>query len=309
MQFLEEPIERLKNFYGKNKSICLAIGAVVCSFAAFKTVRTFFNVFHLMRARSSFGDLQPGIVHLFIYRRWSRGPNFFPHCVKIETFLRLANIPYVAHLVDDSSLSPNTQMPFIVCDGMPLAGSDFIIQYLTTRFNVLMDDHLTPQERSAGRLLQKMVETRINNGLNRLIFIEDQNCAKKVLNETKAFPLSSILLARNIRRSILKELDFAGYAQMERKKHDEEFLDAVQSLERCLRQTLFTFGVRPTSFDCSVYAWLHVARELGPHGLALTFIKKSDTIGQYIDRMTNEAFRDLKALKNSPDIQQFGASA
>ncbi|CCW62568.1 unnamed protein product [Phytomonas sp. EM1] len=306
MQSLEGFAEKANSFYGKNKKACLAVGAVVGSYATVKTVCTFYRAFRRMRARACFRNLEPGIVHLFIYQRWSRGPNFFPQCVKVETFLRLAKIPYIVHLMDDSSLSPDGRLPFIVCDGMPLVGCDFIIQYLTTRFDISMDAHLTPQERSAGKMLQRMVETRIGNGLNRMIFVENPLCVKRVLDQSNARPLSAILLARDIRQTVLKDLSLSGYIKLDHRKHEEEFLDAVQSLEVCLRQTPFLFGVRPTSFDCSTYAWLQVARELGPHGLALSFIANSDIIVQYIDRMTYEAFRGIDTLQTSSKTQRFG---
>lgn len=301
-----EAAAKAKTFYGEHKTACNVAIVAVGSYVALKTASLAYSVGRRAYVNQGFAKLEEDIVHLFIHPRWSHGPSFFPHCVKVETFLRLAKIPYVVHFTNDVSISPNNRLPFIVHNGTVLADGEFIIQYLTEQFNVQIDDSLTSQEHAKGLMIRRMVETSINYGLNRTTFVDyPRYMADMFSKEYQLEPVMSNILVRGMRSATIKVLNAVGYGDLSQEQYEMEFLRDIQSLESFLQNKPFLFGSSPSSYDCSVYAWMQVAGEMGPNGAALSFLTSSKTLRDYINRMTRLAFPDIDDLQTPYETQKF----
>jgi glutathione S-transferase len=66
--------------------------------------------------------------------RWNI-PNTSPFCLKLETYLRMAQIPYTNKYVNDPRKSPKGKLPYILDDGKKIADSNLIIDYLQLKHN------------------------------------------------------------------------------------------------------------------------------------------------------------------------------
>lgn len=298
--------EKAKKFYNAHQTACIATGAVVGAVVAAKTGSLIYRVARRAKINAELRALEEDIVHLFIHPRWSHGPNFFPQCVKVETFLRLAKIPYMVHFTNDVSMSPNSRLPFIVHNGTVLADGEFIIQYLCEQYHVSMDDNLTPQEQAKGQMVRRMVETSINYGLNRTTFVDYPRYMADMFSKEYALePVMSNILVRGMRNATIKVLNAVGYGDLSQDQYEMEFLRDMQSLEAFLQSKPFLLGNAPSTYDCSVYAWLQVAGEMGPNGPALSFLTSSKTLRDYINRMTRLSFPDIDDLMTPYETQKF----
>ncbi|CAD2219807.1 hypothetical protein AGDE_01820 [Angomonas deanei] len=303
---LNNVVEKVKQFYKEHQTACIAGGSVVGGVVALKTIGLLYRVAHRRQVNATFRALEEDIVHLYIHPRWSHGPNFFPHCVKVETFLRLAKIPYVVHFTNEVSLSPNGRLPFIVHNGTVLSDGEFIIQYLTEQFNVSMDDRLTSQEHAKGLMVRRMVETSINYGLNRTTFVDYPKYMSDMFSKEYLLePVMAGLLVRGMRKATIRVLNAVGYGDLSQEQYEVEFLRDMQSLEAFLSAGPFLFGNVPSTYDCSVYAWLQVAGEMGPNGAALSYLTSSKTLRDYINRVTKLAFPDIDDLQAPFETQRF----
>ncbi|KEG15053.1 hypothetical protein DQ04_00201060 [Trypanosoma grayi] len=284
----------------------MAAAAAVGGYAVFRTIMLMCAVGKQISAQVNFKNLERDTVHLFIHHRWSHGPNYFPACLKVETFLRLAKIPYTVHFTSDASASPTGRLPFIVYNGTVIGDSEFIVQFLKEEFKVTMDDHLTPEEQAIGLITRRLAETSLNYGLQRTMLVDRPELMQDVFaKEYQLDPTMAQSLVHSMRGTLIKVLNTIGYGNVPQEQYPQEFLREVESLETLLSFKPFLLGSKPTSYDCAVYGWLHVAVEIGPHGPAMAYLSKSKTLREYVARVTKLAFPDIKELNTLDETQRF----
>ena len=82
--------------------------------------------------------------------------NGSPPCLKLETFLRMAKIPYR----NDYRLkfSKKGKMPWIEFNGQEIADSNFCIRFLNKEFKVDIDSHLSDAEKAIAHSVRTMLE-------------------------------------------------------------------------------------------------------------------------------------------------------
>jgi len=88
-------------------------------------------------------------------------PNASPFCMKLETWLRMAGLSYECPRGADLRKSPKGKMPYIEDGGKTVADSSLIIDYLTKKYSVTLDAHLTPRERGEALALQRLFEEHL----------------------------------------------------------------------------------------------------------------------------------------------------
>lgn len=97
------------------------------------------------------------MIKLYQFARAWNIPNPSHFCTKLETYLRMAEIPY--EIVETLPLlAPKGKLPFIEDDGKKIADSRFIIAYLKKAFGDRLDSHLSREERAISTALQRLIE-------------------------------------------------------------------------------------------------------------------------------------------------------
>ncbi|NXX86417.1 FAXC protein, partial [Urocolius indicus] len=86
-------------------------------------------------------------------------PSLSPFCLKMETYLRMADLPYQNYF--DGKLSPQGKMPWIEYNHKKVSGTEFIIDFLEEKLGVNLNKHLSPHERAVSRAVTKMVEEHL----------------------------------------------------------------------------------------------------------------------------------------------------
>ena len=90
--------------------------------------------------------------------------NASPFVGKLETWLRLAGIPYVFQ-AGNPLKAPKGKMPFVEDDGVVMGDSQLIIERLTEKYKVTLDDHLSDTARAEGHLARRALEEGAYFGL------------------------------------------------------------------------------------------------------------------------------------------------
>ncbi len=86
--------------------------------------------------------------------------NLSPFCLKVETYLKLAGLPY--EVVDAIPLqAPKGQLPFIEDNGKRIGDSQFIVEYLKEAYGDNVDGHLTAAERGVSNAMQRLIENHL----------------------------------------------------------------------------------------------------------------------------------------------------
>lgn len=73
-------------------------------------------------------------------------PNPSNFCLKLETYLRMADIPFESVYGMEMNKAPKGKMPYIEDSGNTIGDSNFIIEYLKQTYGDKLEAHLTPSE-------------------------------------------------------------------------------------------------------------------------------------------------------------------
>ncbi|XP_008300915.1 failed axon connections homolog [Stegastes partitus] len=128
------------------------------------------------------------ILHQFS-RPTSGAPSLSPFCLKMETYLRMVDLPYQNYF--DGKLSPQGKMPWIEYNQEQVFGTEFIIDFLEERLGVSLNKSLTPQEKAVSRAVTKMVEEHFYWTVAYCQWVDNLEETQKMLSVSG--PLSDLL--------------------------------------------------------------------------------------------------------------------
>lgn len=103
-------------------------------------------------------DWQKDFVYLIQFPRAGSIPSVSPFCLKLETWLRMTNIPYQNVDNQFKFKSKRGQVPFIELNGRQIADTNFIISELSRIFGIDLDEHLNEQEKSLLCAFHSLIE-------------------------------------------------------------------------------------------------------------------------------------------------------
>ena len=183
--------------------------------------------------------------------------NLSPFCLKVETYLRMAGIPYeVVHTIPPRA--PKRQLPFIEDNGRRIADSQFIIEYLRQTYGDTVDGHLSPAERAVSSAMQRLIEDHLC-----WVFVfarfakRDANWAE---NSRALFgglpPLLRRLVPPIARRQMLRELRGHGMGRHTEAEIYQLGQQDLGSLRDFLGEKTWFIGERPTTLDASAFGLL-----------------------------------------------------
>ncbi|CAD2219806.1 Glutathione S-transferase N-terminal domain/Outer mitochondrial membrane transport complex protein, putative [Angomonas deanei] len=278
-----------------------AVGAAALTvFSIYKGVELY-NRYCLNRAITEMQQKELQTVHLYIHHRSPLSPSISIPCTRIETYLRVAKIPYEAHCISDPSVSPNGHLPFIVYDNQRVAGPQQIVDFLASTFNVFLDNQLTDDQYATGVAVMKALEYSLVRGYMRSIHVERPDLIRPYYSEMHHTPdfITRIALSR-LRAHIEETNDTSGYNRLTSEQFQFELAKDAKAIETLLSRHAYLFSdAYPSSFDCALYAWLLpiVAMEdAADVNAVFEYIVASESLTNFVRRMTELAFPDLDEL-------------
>ena len=102
------------------------------------------------------------MIDLYIPDRAFGLPNLSPFCMKLEGFLRVADIPHQIIFENNPSKGPKGKVPFIRDNGMTIGDSEIIIEYLESKLDIDMDGHLSPHQKSIHHSFSRLLEEHLS---------------------------------------------------------------------------------------------------------------------------------------------------
>ena len=98
-------------------------------------------------------------VTLYQFPRAFGLPNPSPFCMKVETYLRMAQVPHTCRYGMYQLRAPKRKLPYIVDDdGRIVADSHFIIDHLKATRGDPLDATLTPAQRTQATAILRLLE-------------------------------------------------------------------------------------------------------------------------------------------------------
>lgn len=187
-------------------------------------------------------------------RAWGTA-NISPFCIKLEAYLRMAELPYEIK-PGDPRKAPKGKVPYVQLEGAMLGDSSVIIERLKERFGDSVDAHLSVEQKALGRLVQRTLEEGTYwCGVYARWAVDDafEEIRKALFGSFMGPPLIWFV-PDLVRKKALSSLFAQGTS-----RHAPEQVYAMANRDVAAIDTLITgpylFGERPTSYDAVTYAF------------------------------------------------------
>lgn len=184
-------------------------------------------------------------------------PNASPFCMKLETYLRMAGLPYQLKNGMHHMKAPKGKLPYIEDDGRVIGDSGLIIEYLRATRGDPLDAGLSVRDRSRALAIRRLVEENLYWAMLYSRWIDEPgwSMTRAAFFDPLPAPLRWVaprLAQRSLRRSL------HGHG-MGRHSRDEIYAIGcadIEALSRLLGEQAFFLGEKPTSIDATTYAFL-----------------------------------------------------
>jgi glutathione S-transferase len=197
------------------------------------------------------------MIKLFQFRPAFGLPNASPFCMKLETYLRLAGLPYQSVYIDNPGKAPKGKLPYVDDDGIVMADSGLAIEYLEGKRGGALDAWLTPEVRAQGLAFRRLFEENLYWAVlySRWAEPEAWRLTRAAFFESLPWPLKVIIPAL-ARRAMLRELWGHG---MGRHSAEEIYRIGVADIAAAadfLADKPCFLGDRPSTLDATAFAFL-----------------------------------------------------
>lgn len=222
-------------------------------------------------------------------RPWG-SPNLSPFCCKLETYLRIAEVPYrLGKFV--RSQAPKGKVPYVNLDGRYLGDSQLIIQELERRLGDRALDHgLAPRDAAIGHVIRRTLEEAFYFIGIYLRWETDEGYAESARAFKQFVPGFVVPLVRRDQR---KKLQAQGTG---RHSHAEIMALGIAdfaAIAELLGDQPFLLGDRPRVVDCTLYAFLEAAIPFPVDSAIKQEVMKHANLIAFRDRVRSRWWKDL----------------
>jgi glutathione S-transferase len=214
-------------------------------------------------------------------------------CVKLETYLRMAGIPYEI-AVGDPREAPKGKVPWIDDDGHVLGDSALIIEYLKQQHGDPLDGSLTSRQQAEGHAIQKLLEDSLYFIASYSKWVEDEGFAIYSAELFAGMPAEQLEYVPDmVRKRAIEKLNAQGIARHSRDEVHQLGIQDVRAFGELLGAGPFLFGEQPTSFDASAFGVIGNIKDGPFEGPVQDAARNSPNIAAYIDRIRQQYFAEL----------------
>ncbi|HEU0030210.1 MAG TPA: glutathione S-transferase family protein [Kofleriaceae bacterium] len=235
----------------------------------------------------------PATVTLFQLptRAWG-SPNLSPFCTKLETYLRIAEIPYELGTLTRSAM-PKGKIPYVELDGTLIGDSQLIIERLEARLvrdgKPSLDGDLSPRDAAIGHAVRRMLEEAFYFVSSYVRWEEPGYDATR--DAFKQFVPG--LVVPLIRRDIKKKLHAQGTG-----RHTPDEIMAMgradmTAVSALLGDQPFVLGDRPRVVDCTVFAFVEGILGFPVDSPVKAAVQQHANLVAYRDRIRARWWSDL----------------
>jgi glutathione S-transferase len=220
-------------------------------------------------------------------------PNPSAFCVKLETYLRMANINYELAIGDPRN-APKGKVPWIDADGLVLGDSSLVINYLKQTYGDPLDARLTPQQQATGHAIQKMLEDSLYFVSSYSKWVDDEGFEIYSAELFAGMPAEQLeYVPPMVRKRVIEKLHAQGIARHSRDEVHALGIQDVQAFGDLLDNQPYLFGDQPTSYDACAFGVIGNIKD-GPFVSPVRdATRNTRNIADYIQRIRQQYFADL----------------
>jgi glutathione S-transferase len=184
-----------------------------------------------------------------------------PFCLKVETYLRMAGIPYQS-VIADVRKAPKRKLPYVDDGGTIVCDSREIIAHFEAKLDAPLDQGLAARERASSAAFRALLEEEAYFASLYFLYQVDEGWQgySPVLKQYGAAvgvpAWISGLIFKSVRKQTLETIWSQGTGRHTRKQVEDRLCQAIESVGIQLGSGPYFFGSRPRTIDATCYGFL-----------------------------------------------------
>jgi glutathione S-transferase len=223
-------------------------------------------------------------------------PNPSPFCIKLETYLRMAGLPYKAETIKGRIKSLTGKAPYIELDGKILSDSGLIIDHLERTHGYPVDGKLTLAERAQSLAFQRMMEEHLYQAAVFARWLDPAHPTETSGYVRAVIGLKGLLgkiIPPLVQKNVKKSLWHHGLGRHSPETIWKLGIDDVTALGHWLGHRLWCFGNAPTVMDAVMFAFVaSIVRTPWDFPLKTATLKHRNLV-EHSERMLAKYFPEL----------------
>jgi glutathione S-transferase len=239
-------------------------------------------------------------IRLFQFPRMLGVPNLSPYCCKLETWLRIANVPYEVVDTPDPRKGPKGKVPFIEDAGERIADSSLIIDHLIQTRAVDPDAGLDESQRAIALLVQRTLEEHYAFVILYTHFIRAEGWRHTRITFDAVPAVVRPLVIAMVRGRMRRMLWMQGVLR----HSDDEIIETALCDWRAVLKVMsdgpFFFGDNPTGIDAVLFGVLATTVLTPIQSPIRDFLRAEPKCVAYADRLRTRFFPEFGNACSSP---------
>ncbi|CAJ0930325.1 unnamed protein product, partial [Mesorhabditis belari] len=200
-----------------------------------------------------------GVVYLFQLPRAGIIPSVSPFSLKLETWLRIVDIPYENISTEFKKTSSKGQVPFIEYNGHQYADTSNIIEFLIKEFHKEnFDSFLSPLDIANRQAFHHLIEQSIvwatlaNRSQPECGWMFTEKGLLSHFTGVKKFVAEKVIGPR-FQKNLKSSTHTQGYGRYSIEELELIIKNDLTALDTFLGEKLFFFGDQPSTFDATAF--------------------------------------------------------
>jgi glutathione S-transferase len=218
-------------------------------------------------------------------------PNASPFCMKLETYLRMMELPYETVSEETLKKTPKGKMPYIIDSDRKIGDSNLIIEYLKEKYGDRTDGHLSTSDRAISLAMRRLLDENLYWCVVYSRWMDDRNWPiTRDAYFSSLPPVVKQILPGVLRKGIAKSLQGHGMGRHNAAEIYEIGCRDLQALSDFLGDKDFFFGNQPTILDASAHAVIAGFLKVPINCPMTQKAKGLDNLVAFSDRMTTKYY-------------------
>ncbi|GMT27259.1 hypothetical protein PFISCL1PPCAC_18556 [Pristionchus fissidentatus] len=246
-------------------------------------------------------DWQKQHVYLITYPRCRALPNLSPWSLKLETWLRIADIPFTNISNEMKKFSAKGQVPFVELNGRQIADSNIIINALKEEFGKTDMEPTDPKEKAIACAFSALAEEHLTwaifamRGKTGFEFLTSENGFGRYLGTGLKRRITEFMMKGTIKKRTLDRANAQGMGRHSMDELNEMSKDTLKAICIFLGDKLYFGGDKPTTLDATMFGHLAGLVYMPTHEGILTKCMKETypNLGQFVERVKEKTLPNL----------------
>lgn len=221
-------------------------------------------------------------------------PNASPFCLKLETFLRMVDLPYEIKITADPRRSPKKKLPYVRIDGKVMSDSELIIDFLKEKHGNFLDEHLTEEQKALSVLLDDTFSERLYWMIVYFRWQQAQGWSFLKKDYFVALPAwLKLFLPSLIRKGVIKSLYLQGTGRHSPDEVVHMATKTINAIAFMLGDKKYFMGEQLSTIDASAFAFL-INILVSPYDdLLKNILKKHENCRLFCNRMWRNFYPEI----------------